>query len=234
MMILADYSLYQLMNESRAKTVLFIHFVFTLANDIFESTDFTRTGLPPAYFAEGDGEAEEVEFSYSGYGHSLCRIVIEEHQPERESDQLYNAGRNYWPQAELEVKLRKFKDRSRYCIAFLFTNLPISASADSRYADVNGFAMEGGIFSSIEELSNVGVVSFARCKDPWNLLCALTFPHELGHLWGAPHDIDTADCMPPVNGSYIVSFPFLDQIGPNNFVSVLLLLLLLLLWIPRL
>lgn len=209
---MADYSLYQLMKESRAKTVLFIHFVFTLGNNIFVSTTFTQSGFSP----EEDEKLKEGYEQFVGYGHSLLRIVIEEHKAEP-NHWLYNSNRDYWVQREIETKLKTLWGREHFCLSFLFTNLPI---VENEIDDKYGLAMVGGIFSQTKNLSNVGVVSFFRCKDPWNLLCVLVFPHELGHHWGAPHDVKSAECMPEKNGSYLVSYPFLGQIGPNNFVSL--------------
>lgn len=215
-MIHVDYSLFQLMNESRAKTVLFVHFVFTLGNDIFLNTKFTKSGFPNAIF----GGVEEEEDYFEGYGHTLCTIVIEEHEARYPTDFLYNEEKDFWRQSHLEEKMSNLKDRGSYCLAYLFTNLRIEGA---RYGDVNGFAMEGGIFSDKRDVPNTGVVSFAKCKDPWNLYCVLNFPHELAHSWGSRHDADTEDCLPSTNGSYLVSFPFLDQLGENNFVSCLYL-----------
>jgi len=207
-MIMADYSFYELMNKSRAKTVLFIHFVFTISNKIFLTTKFTKHGY--------SGKWDEVENShvFVGYGHTLCKMVIQEHPP-HPGDDMYN-DKSIWHQKHVEESMRKLRDRAHYCLAVVFTNLKILSS---RSSFVNGFAWVGAIFSSTDEHPNIGIVTFANCKDPWNWQCILNFPHELGHSWGAPHDADSEECIPSQNGSYLMSFPFLDQLGPNNMVS---------------
>lgn len=211
MMIMADYSLFTLMNRSRAKTVLFVHFVYTVANEIFLSTTFTRNG----FVSKVVDDIANIDY-FHGYGHTLCKIVIEEFPP-RIGDELYNENRTTWPQNHLERVLKRLRDRASYCLAFVFTNLKIEGTM---YSDVNGISMDGGIFSEDQKVANGGAVSFYHCRDPWNLDCVLNFAHELGHSWGAIHDSDTEECFPQINGSYLMSFPFLYSIGQNNFVSL--------------
>ena len=194
------------MGRSRSNTLLFVQYVFLISNNIFLKTKFSKFGI-----FETDSEDNDYS-TYEGYGNMLCKVVIEESSP-----LLGSSTQTRWYQKDLEKKLLDIPDRLSHCLAFLFTNLPITGV---KFSDINGFAMEGGIFSEKETSPNVGVVSFASCKsDPWTN-CTLNFAHELAHSWGATHDTDgeSTNCIPNNNGSYLMSFPFLQQIGPNNFV----------------
>lgn len=205
-----DYSLFAKLNHDRTKSVLFVNFAFNFANEIFLRTKFTRTGYSSSWVKDDDIE----ETIYEDYGHSLCQIVIEE-RPPQVIDDLFNAGLDYWSEKALTSVLRNLKHRDSHCLAYLFTNLKIN---DSRYSDVNGYAMIESIFSNRKEVPNSGAVSFAACEDPWNWYCVLNFVHELGHNWGSPHDPDAGDCISPENGSYIMRMPFLEVYGSNNLV----------------
>ena len=196
------------MGHSRSETLLFVQNVFSIANNIFLKTKFNNFGI-----FETDSKDNDFD-TYEGYGNMLCKVVIEESSP-----LLKSSTPNRWTQKDLEEKLLDLPDRLSYCLAFYFTNLPITGN---EFMGINGFAMKGGIFSEKKTLPNVGVVSFASCNsDPWTN-CTLNFAHELGHSWGASHDIDedSPNCISNINGSYLMSFPFLQQIGPNNFVCL--------------
>lgn len=195
------------MNHEYHRTIRFVHSVFTFANNIFQSTKFTKTGYSNGY------EDIENEGTFEGFHHTLCKIIVQT-EPPKMMDSLYNHDRAYWPYDHLKNVLSNLPHRESYCLAFLLTNMSI-VGTDS---DINGFAMESSIFSARKSVPNVGVASFHNCPDPLDLYCTMNFAHELGHAWGAPHDAHSTECIPSTGGTYLMSTPFLFTKGPNNMV----------------
>lgn len=210
LIIYVDYSLFELMGQQHHRVIHFVHTVFTFANNIFLRTIWSKTGYPD----EDDVENNIENSILKGYGHTLCKVVIQEQPPTR-MDPLYNHDRSYWEYDHLTTVLSNLPRRSSYCLAFLFTNLNIFSTDKN---DMNGVAMQSALFSTRESVPNVGAATFHHCSDPLDLHCLLNFAHELGHSWGAFHDSHTHECIPPANGTYLMSNPFLFTRGSNNMV----------------
>lgn len=94
--------------------------------------------------------------------------------------------------------------RSQYCLVHLFSGQWFKEEEERI---IHGMSALNGIFSFEK---NIGATSIFGCgHDPWRVQCLLTFPHELAHSMGSPHDNENKTksnirskntfLMPPVN-----------------------------------
>nr|XP_046917863.1 ADAM 17-like protease isoform X2 [Dermatophagoides farinae] len=141
---------------------------------------------------------ENSSIDMGKFGVVPCKIIIET-EPQQFTIQ------SNWTYSDMDKYIRSISDGD-FCLSHVFTNVNLY--------NINGMTYKSRIF---DENINGGISSFGHCENPWEIYCILSVVHEFGHNFGSSHDIENEDCMPEEGGSYIMSFPFNDKKGPNNF-----------------
>ncbi|KAI7692481.1 hypothetical protein SSS_00461 [Sarcoptes scabiei] len=162
--------------------------IIDFINDIFLKHKWTRSGFY--------NESIDYDSALKGYGIILCNIYIQTELPKR-SDPF-----------DLVSMIEEYSDKN-FCLTHIFTTINLT----HKTRIINGLTSTNGIFND----KNCGISSFNLCSNFWENYCILSIVHEFGHSFGSAHDIDDEECWPNEGGSYLMSDPFLTELGPNNF-----------------
>ncbi|OTF77241.1 ADAM 17-like protein protease-like protein, partial [Euroglyphus maynei] len=187
-----DYDLYEKFNFNPVLTVQHSQFVIRFVNQIFFQTKWSENGYDNSSHQDQLGD----------FGIVPCVILIETEQQQQQKS-FYSLKLKYdSTEKNMNDYIESISDNN-YCLSHVFTNIKIN--------ETNGFTKNCLLFADI----NGGLSSFAHCENPWEIYCILSAVHEFGHNFCSTHDTD--DCMPNEGGTYIMSYPFNSEKGPNNF-----------------
>lgn len=177
LMIIVDSSFFQLMNNSRLKTIHHIMSTYHLADAIFRNTYWWKLGT--------DVDREDNDY-IDPFGLLICKVmIIEDSSQDFESKYEFNQIRK-WNGSDLLHSLNRTghgddeKWNAVHCLVHLFTANKLVRTEHGQESVVHGLAFEDSAFNSSV---NVGITSF-NTADPYQLRHVVTFAHELAHGFG--------------------------------------------------